>query len=553
MKSSTAFKSLLIFAWLLFLFTPQIVHPTTFYVDQNHSSASNTNPGNIQLPWLTIQHAATTITAGDTVFIRAGTYNEHVFIEKSGNAFNYIVFAAYPGETPIIDGTGVTESQNGIIIESSFIKLLGLEISNWNDNGIWVQNSSFFEISDCIVHDVFYGIGLANGTHDFIINRTTVYNFNLYGFDVSPSGGSPCYNGTFNDCLSHTGRDLEQNVDGFALGHGEQVNFTFNRCTVYNVYDGFDISSRNVQLNGCLAYNCYNGCYKLWQDKIKLENCIGYNGQVSIVELDWDEEPGVVSLVNCTFFNSQSFTIWIENMADTLIMTNCIVAGGDNIGLAFEQLNASNYKGDYNLFHNDNAGRAIAVGYTDEFSLGQTESGNWTTYSGQDAHSIVEYSDNDIFVAPAQYDLQLSATSNAVDNGTSIGAPIVDFDNNPRPSGNGYDIGAYEFQTSTGIIENKGDVGIPANMFFFTNYPNPFNPYTTIQYKVPNKAHVDLSIYNTLGQIISTLVQEVQNAGPKLIVWNGTDKSGKIVDSGLYYSTLKVGNNRTTRKMLLLR
>ena len=115
----------------------------------------------------------------------------------------------------------------------------------------------------------FYGIGVTDGAHDFVLNRVVMHHFSLYGFDASASGGAVCYNGTFNDCIAHTGRDLAQNVDGFALGHGTQHDFVFNRCIVYNIYDGFDISSKNTTLNRCLAYDCWNGGYKLWQDEIK--------------------------------------------------------------------------------------------------------------------------------------------------------------------------------------------------------------------------------------------------------------------------------------------
>ena len=97
---------------------------------------------------------------------------------------------------------------------------------------------------------------------------------------------------------------------------------------------------------------------------MKLINCIGYNSGGSNVELDWDQEPGVTTLINCTFFNAETFSIWIENAADTLEMYNCIMAGGDNIGLTFEQQGVDNYRGDYNIFHNDNP-----VSHTHRFRL----------------------------------------------------------------------------------------------------------------------------------------------------------------------------------------
>lgn len=408
-------------------------------------TGSDTNPGTSESPWRTIQHAADTLVAGETVYIRGGTYNEAVRPMNSGSAAGAITFSAYPGETPIIDGTGVTDTVNGIIVDQSYIRLVGLEVQNWNGNAIWIENAAYLEISDCVVHDVAFGIGVSYGTHDFQFNRVVAHHFDLYGFDVSPGGGADCYNGVFNDCVAHTGRDPQQNVDGFALGHGTQHDFALNRCVTYNVFDGFDISSRDSTLNRCAAYDCWNGGYKIWQDAVTLLNCLSYHNAASNVELDWDEEPGTVTLWNCTLMDAGSFNVWVENAGDSLHMYNCIVAGSDNIGLAFEQMGVGNYQGDYNLFHNDNPARAVVVGYTDEFSLDQLAAGAWTTYAGgQDAHSLTASSVGELFVNPTTFDLHLLATSPAVDHGTSSGAPSEDYEGTARPQGGGHDIGAYE-------------------------------------------------------------------------------------------------------------
>ena len=399
------------------------------------------NPGTLDSPWLTIQHAAENLTAGDTILIREGTYHESVYIGQGGNEGKPVTFSAYPNETIVIDGTDVTESQNGLIVTQSYITLRGLEICNWQENAIWVEQAGYLEISDCEIHNVTYGIGFADGANHFVCNRIIAHHFDLYGFDVSPSGGADCHHGTFNDCLAYTGRDREQNVDGFALGHGTQHDFSLNRCQVYDVFDGFDISARNTILNRCASYNCWNGGYKLWQDQVTLMNCLAYQNAVSNVELDWDGEPGKTTLQNCTFVDSGDYNIWVENAADSLHMVNCILAGGENIGLAFEQKNVKNYLGDYNLFHNDSE-RAIVVGYEDEFFLDQLN--EWQAYSGQDKYSLVTHSISEIFADPAQSDYHLSETSLAVDQGTKLDAPAEDYEGKPRPQGRGYDIGAFE-------------------------------------------------------------------------------------------------------------
>lgn len=537
----------------IFLSFTTISFATNYYVDRNHPSASDNNPGTLNSPWLTIQHAAETVAAGDTVFVRAGTYNEHVYLEQDGNTANgYIVFSAYPGEIPIIDGTGITESSNGLVISASYFKLIGFEIRNWDENGVWIENAAYFEISDCVVHHVYYGIGVANGSHDFEFNRVIAHHFDLYGIDVTPNG-IDCYNATFNDCIAHTGRDRQQNVDGFALGHGTQHNFVFNRCTTYDVYDGFDISSSNSTLNECLAYNCWNGGYKLWQDNVKLINCIGHSSPGSIVELDWDEQPGTTLLTNCTFFNAGTYTIWIENSNDRLKMYNCILAGGDNIGLAFEQMGVDNYEGDYNLFHNNNANRAVAVAYSDEFTLDQVENGAWTTYSGQDAHSLVEYSDANLFVDPANLDLHLVETSLAVDHASSDFAPPLDFEGKARPIGNGFDIGAYEYGSPVAVKCNKETFSVSKSFDIFQNYPNPFNSKTIISYQIAEPSFVEVEIFNIHGQSIKKWEKNIQSIGLHRMEWDAKDNFGNAVPSGEYLCRIAYGEKVHAIKLIYLK
>jgi hypothetical protein len=85
------------------------------------------------------------------------------------------------------------------------------------------------------------------------------------------------------------------------------------------------------------------------------------------------------------------------------------------------------------------------------------------------------------------------------------------------------------------------------------NRPNPFNPTTSISFTLPNKARVDLSVYNLQGQLVKTLVSEALDAGIKEVVWNGTDARGDPVASGVYFYRLKAGKKVLTRKMVHLK
>ncbi|MFO7659402.1 MAG: S8 family serine peptidase [Candidatus Cloacimonadaceae bacterium] len=85
------------------------------------------------------------------------------------------------------------------------------------------------------------------------------------------------------------------------------------------------------------------------------------------------------------------------------------------------------------------------------------------------------------------------------------------------------------------------------------NYPNPFNPETTISYSIKNSAEVSIDIYNLKGQKVRTLVSDKKAAGNHSVVWNGTDDSNKPVSSGVYFYRMQAGVYSSTRKMMLMK
>ena len=85
------------------------------------------------------------------------------------------------------------------------------------------------------------------------------------------------------------------------------------------------------------------------------------------------------------------------------------------------------------------------------------------------------------------------------------------------------------------------------------NYPNPFNPETTIRYSVKDSTPVTIGIYNIKGQLVKTIVNEVKAAGEHSVVWNGTDSNGRQVASGMYYYKMYAGKYSSTKKMILMK
>jgi photosystem II stability/assembly factor-like uncharacterized protein len=109
--------------------------------------------------------------------------------------------------------------------------------------------------------------------------------------------------------------------------------------------------------------------------------------------------------------------------------------------------------------------------------------------------------------------------------------------------------------TSTGGvvgIQNRIN-NIPEDFVLYNNYPNPFNPSTTIQYEIPRTTRVVIIIYDMLEQQVKTLVDEDQSSGQKSVSWDGTDQSGNLVSSGIYFYKLHAGDFIETKKMVLMK
>ena len=108
--------------------------------------------------------------------------------------------------------------------------------------------------------------------------------------------------------------------------------------------------------------------------------------------------------------------------------------------------------------------------------------------------------------------------------------------------------GDFKIGTTSGV----GD--LPAGRLALAqNSPNPFNPRTEISFSLPSQQSVSLRIYNVEGRLVRTLLQGVQAAGPKTVVWSGKDDSGNQAASGLYFYRLTTDSGTLTRKMTLLK
>ena len=154
--------------------------------------------------------------------------------------------------------------------------------------------------------------------------------------------------------------------------------------------------------------------------------------------------------------------------------------------------------------------------------------------------------------------------ANAVVNGSAIsgGGDVVrltfkvlrEFEDNAR------------FEVANGLIADPSQLSNPAvvagvldiqstptEFSLLQNFPNPFNPETTIQYNLAESADVTLHIYNVVGQVVRTLVAERQSAGRYRVQWSGMDDRNVPVSSGIYFYEIRAGKNKDVRKLMLLK
>jgi len=109
------------------------------------------------------------------------------------------------------------------------------------------------------------------------------------------------------------------------------------------------------------------------------------------------------------------------------------------------------------------------------------------------------------------------------------------------------------------VVAGVGEDEMPASFALLQNFPNPFNPATTIRYELPSQGTVTITIYDVLGRAVRTLIHEVQPAGSHAMLWRGDNDAGAIVASGVYFYRCtaarsdRSGQFEQTMKMILLK
>jgi hypothetical protein len=227
-----------------------------YYVAVDEPGASDANSGLSPAfeggqhgPWLTIQHAAETMRAGDTTYVRAGVYHESgIVFAHSGAPGAPIVLSAYESEQVTIDGSGARHRSSGIEIRDGggHYRIQGLTIRNMPRSGITTigETSERYHditIRDCVLHDNgLSGIRLA-AVDGFVVENVEAYDNGYYGLDIigSDDGALSAAHGIVrrSSFHGHTGKEGH----GLAINQGHDIAVS-DSVAYHNRIHGFDVS-----------------------------------------------------------------------------------------------------------------------------------------------------------------------------------------------------------------------------------------------------------------------------------------------------------------------
>ncbi len=395
---------------------------TTLYVDKTNSACSNTGPGSSAVPYCTIGAAAAVATAGQTVQVVAGTYEEMVTVPRSGTSAAPLVFAASPGVV-------VTGGTNGFKLSGrSYVTVQGFTITSTTGSGIQASSSTNLTLTG---NDVSLagqpvsgatarGITLNATTNSVVTKNVTHHNTDAgIGLTSGSTGNTVSANESYANARQYT-----RAAAGIDLRNSGNNTINANR-----LHDNED-SGLNVwtSSNGSLAVN----------------NVVWHNGDHGI-DVHATNDTRVVA---DTVYQNYDSGIEMTGSLNTTLANDISVDNGVNSARTSGQVRADSTSApstvlDYDLLFLSVAPTANTV-FIDWAGVKYTTLAAFQAGTGQEAHGI---SANPAFVNAGGYNLHLAAGSPAIDTGNNAasGEPATDADGVARPVNGVVDRGAYEF------------------------------------------------------------------------------------------------------------
>ena len=470
----------LLFISLALLFPLGAKAGTVFYVSPSGiDSNAGTNPA---APWRTVGKAVTNLVAGQTAYLRAGTYNEkNLAVQHSGSPSNYVTLAAYPGEQPIMDAGGAASGGIIDLNAQSYVQVSGIQFQNGFQgiiNGVGSSNPAMSS-GVLIQSNLLYNLASVAILLDYVSSSAVVGN--LASNTVSSSYGE-CISIAFSEYVDIAYNVVENSTTSSAGGEGlgirgkhlriygnviHDLNPT-QRPAIY--MDAYGSINNDIQAFNNTVYNCHEGIIVSSElgnraDNMRVYNnlvydCYGYNMGV----MNW--VSGTYLLYNTTFENN--------TIAQT-VMTNGSSFYPQGLDLFAPQ--GTNITVRNNIFYNYPSGNLITLG-------GGTPANQVSRYSNLSSNGTsTTIGTNSVFADPkfvnaAIRNYHLQSNSPAINVGaTNSLAFDINFLN--RPVGSQPDIGAYEYGASnvvtlpaltkpaftaiTNVISSSGSDGYESN------------------------------------------------------------------------------------------
>jgi len=472
----------------------------SYYVS---TTGSDSNPGSLAAPWRTIQHAVNSVQAGDTVYVLAGVYNEAVSIAVSGSATaGPITFQSYPGETAVVDGTGLVPAsgRQGLfsIANQSYITIQGFEIRNFQTSsasaapaGIWVSGSgSNIQILNNSVHDIVttsettgnaFGIAVYGTAAPASLDSVTISGNQVYNLRTGNSESVTVDGNVTNFAITNNIIHDNDNIGIDAIGfEGVSPNSAYDYArngvitgnTVYNISainnpgEGNQYDADGIYCDGCSQVIIERN--RVYNSDLNIEvasehaghvasyvtvrnNLVYHSNSVGISIGGYASNVGGTdhcTIVNNTLFqndtkNTGSGEFQIQYYAtDNVFENNIVYAGSQGLFINnYTNSEPSPVAADHNLYYSS-LNSSVA-----EFVWNGASHTGFTAYqsaSGEDSYSL--YADP-LFLSLTTPDLQVQATSPVVNRGVDLGTAVegtLDFAGNPRVQGSNIDLGAYE-------------------------------------------------------------------------------------------------------------
>jgi len=333
-----AFWVLPLMLWILFAAYP--AYCSTYFVDPN---GNDSNDGSIDHPFQTIPHAITTVVAGDTIYVRGGTYTytdssgSVTLPTKSGSSpTNRCSLIGYNGERPLLDFNAMTgTSADGLKINGSYWYVKGLDCKGAPHSGIRISGGTYNIVEFCRTYENRNaGTQLNSGAaYNQIINCDSYYNFdaplggNADGFATKMDVGTGNY---YYGCRSWQNSD--DGYDGYLRG-ADDVNTTFEHCWAFKSGYLKDANS-SVHGNGNGFKMGGSDSPNLLRHNVVLKNCLAFANYAK--GFDQNHNKGSMTLYNCTAFSNGGNNYYISDTlasGKTATITNGVYFTG-SISLA---------------------------------------------------------------------------------------------------------------------------------------------------------------------------------------------------------------------------